>query len=73
MLPILPHPLRMPPGRPTKMRRKELDEPQTTTKFIKKKGVEMKCSKCKKFCHNKRSCRGEVDQNLLVSYLPWLH
>lgn len=38
MLPILPHPLRMPPGRPTKTRRKELDEPQTTTKFIKKKG-----------------------------------
>ncbi|KAH1046222.1 hypothetical protein J1N35_037006 [Gossypium stocksii] len=30
MLPILPPPLRRPPGRPIKVRRKELDEPQTT-------------------------------------------
>ncbi|MBA0789010.1 hypothetical protein Gotri_026592, partial [Gossypium trilobum] len=29
ILPILPPTLRRPPGRPTKVRRKELDEPQT--------------------------------------------
>ncbi|MBA0576858.1 hypothetical protein Golob_025272, partial [Gossypium lobatum] len=45
------------------MRRKELDESQTTTRLT-KKGVEMKCSKCNKFGHNKRSCKGEVDQYL---------
>ncbi|MBA0766922.1 hypothetical protein Gotri_015913, partial [Gossypium trilobum] len=26
----------------------------------------MRCSKCKKLGHNKRSCRGEVDQNIPV-------
>ncbi|MBA0791975.1 hypothetical protein Gohar_016513, partial [Gossypium harknessii] len=51
--------LRKPLGRPTKVRRKEPDEPQTTTKLT-KKGVEMKCSKCKKLGHDKKSYRGEV-------------
>ncbi|MBA0843126.1 hypothetical protein Goarm_000340 [Gossypium armourianum] len=60
------------PSRPTKVRRKELDEPQKTKKLT-KKGVEMKCSKCKKLGHNKRSCKGEVDQNILVGHLLWLH
>ncbi|MBA0752152.1 hypothetical protein Gogos_001015 [Gossypium gossypioides] len=55
-----------PLGRPTKMRRKELNEPQITTKLTEKE-VEMKCSKYKKFGHNKRNCRGEVGQNLLVT------
>ncbi|MBA0872036.1 hypothetical protein Goshw_005198 [Gossypium schwendimanii] len=36
MLPILPPTLRRPPSRPTKMRRREFDEPQTTTKLTKK-------------------------------------
>ncbi|MFQ6633927.1 hypothetical protein Gotur_010788 [Gossypium turneri] len=36
MLPILPPPIRRPPGRPTKIKRKELDEPQTTVKQSKK-------------------------------------
>ncbi|KAH1032514.1 hypothetical protein J1N35_044688 [Gossypium stocksii] len=29
--------------------------------------MEMKCSKCKKFGHNKRNCRREVSQNLPVT------
>ncbi|PPS03468.1 hypothetical protein GOBAR_AA17193 [Gossypium barbadense] len=65
MLPILPPPLRRPPGRPTKVRRKEPDE-QQTTKRLSKRGVEMRCSKCKIIGHNKRSCKGEVDQNIPV-------
>ncbi|MBA0782720.1 hypothetical protein Gotri_000558 [Gossypium trilobum] len=60
------------PSRPTKVRRKEHDEPQTTKKLT-KKGVEMKCSKCKKLGHNKRSCKGEVDQNILLEFITkWL-
>ncbi|KAH1130372.1 hypothetical protein J1N35_001750 [Gossypium stocksii] len=65
MLPILPPPLRRPPGRPTKVRRKELDEGQTTNR-LSKRGVEMRCSKCKRIGHNKRSCKGEVGQNIPV-------
>ncbi|PPS11637.1 hypothetical protein GOBAR_AA09016 [Gossypium barbadense] len=41
MLPILPPPLRRPPGRPIKVRRKEPDEPQTTER-LSKRGVEMR-------------------------------
>ncbi|KAK5841718.1 hypothetical protein PVK06_004041 [Gossypium arboreum] len=63
MLPILPPPLRRPPGRPTKVRRKEPNEPQTTER-LSKRGVEMRCSKCKIIGHNKRSCKGEVGQNI---------
>ncbi|KAH1048021.1 hypothetical protein J1N35_038805 [Gossypium stocksii] len=65
MLPILPPPLRRPPGRPTKVRRKEPDEPQTTER-LSKRGVEMKYNKCKRIGHNKRSCKGEVGQNIPV-------
>ncbi|MBA0842152.1 hypothetical protein Goarm_001997 [Gossypium armourianum] len=57
MLPIMPPTLRRPPSRPTKMRRRESDEPQTTTKLT-KKGVEMKCNKCNKLGHNKKSYKG---------------
>ncbi|MBA0733610.1 hypothetical protein Gogos_017605, partial [Gossypium gossypioides] len=66
MLPILPLILRKPLGRPTTVRRKEPDEPQTTTKLT-KKGVEMKWSKCKKLGHDKKSYRGEVGQNIPVT------
>ncbi|KAK5832602.1 hypothetical protein PVK06_016404 [Gossypium arboreum] len=65
MLPILPPPLRRPPGKPTKVRRKEPDEPQTTER-LSKRGVEMRCSKCKIIGHNKRSCKGEFGQNIPV-------
>ncbi|MBA0654071.1 hypothetical protein Goklo_021147, partial [Gossypium klotzschianum] len=65
ILPILPPTLRRSPGRPTKVRRKEPDEPQTT-ESLSKRGVDMRCSKCKKIGYNKRSCNGEVGQNILV-------
>ncbi|KAK5770601.1 hypothetical protein PVK06_046752 [Gossypium arboreum] len=65
MLPILPPPLRRPPRRPIKVRRKEPDEPQTT-KRLSKRVVEMRCSKCKIIGHNKGSCKGKVGQNILV-------
>ncbi|MBA0781110.1 hypothetical protein Gotri_002065 [Gossypium trilobum] len=28
----------------------------------------MRCSKCNKISHNKRSCKGEVGQNIPVSH-----
>ncbi|MFQ6622568.1 hypothetical protein Gotur_002166 [Gossypium turneri] len=65
MLPILPLTQRRPPDRPTKVRRKELDEPQTT-KRLSKTRVDMRCIKCKRLVHNKRSCKGEVGQNIPV-------
>ncbi|XP_016676269.1 uncharacterized protein [Gossypium hirsutum] len=65
MLLILPPPLRRPPGRPTKVRRKEPDELQTTER-LSKRGVEMRYSKCKIIGHNKRSCKWEVGQNIPV-------
>ncbi|KAG8493248.1 hypothetical protein CXB51_010730 [Gossypium anomalum] len=65
MLPVLPPPLRRPPGRSIKVRRKEPDEPQTTER-LSKRGVEMRCSKCKIIGHNKRSCKGKVGQNIPV-------
>ncbi|KAG8493120.1 hypothetical protein CXB51_010632 [Gossypium anomalum] len=66
MLPILPPPLKRPPGKPTKVRRKEPDEPQTIERLSKRGVVEIRCSKCKKVGHNKRSCKGEVGQNIPV-------
>ncbi|XP_052477255.1 uncharacterized protein LOC105800338 [Gossypium raimondii] len=54
-----------PPDRPTKVRRKEPDEPKTTEK-LSKRGVDMRCSKCKRIGHNKRSCKGEIGQNISV-------
>ncbi|MBA0729106.1 hypothetical protein Golax_020509 [Gossypium laxum] len=77
MLPILPPTLRRPPSRPTKMRRRESDEPQTTTKLT-KEGVEMKCNKCNKLGHNKKSYKGNSTKTFrsqdtkLVFITKWL-
>ncbi|KAK5786408.1 hypothetical protein PVK06_041044 [Gossypium arboreum] len=62
MLPILPPALRKPPGGPSKAKRKELDEPQTIER-LSKRGVDMKCTKCKRIGHNKRSYKGEVKRH----------
>ncbi|MBA0814460.1 hypothetical protein Gohar_020291, partial [Gossypium harknessii] len=71
MLPIMPPTLRRPPSRPAKMRRRESDEPQTTTKLT-KKGVEMKCNKCNKLGHNKKSYKGKSQDTKLVFITKWL-
>ncbi|PPE01709.1 hypothetical protein GOBAR_DD01245 [Gossypium barbadense] len=56
ILPILPHTLRRPPGRPTKVRRKELDEPQTTER-LSKRGVDMTYSqKIQSWCSQLSGC-----------------
>ncbi|XP_017624689.1 uncharacterized protein LOC108468311 [Gossypium arboreum] len=65
MLSILPPPLRRPLGRPTKVRRKEPEEPQIIER-LSKRGVEIRCNKCKRVGHNKKSCKGEVGQNIPV-------
>ncbi|PPR85059.1 hypothetical protein GOBAR_AA35651 [Gossypium barbadense] len=46
MLPILSHTLRRPLGRPNKVGRKELDEPQTTER-LSKRGVDMRSNDIK--------------------------
>ncbi|KAH1046361.1 hypothetical protein J1N35_037145, partial [Gossypium stocksii] len=71
MLPILPPTLRRQPSRPTKVRWKEHDEPQIIRR-LSKKGVDMRCSKCNKIGHKKRSGKGEVGQKILISHLPLL-
>ncbi|KAK8689067.1 hypothetical protein V6N13_087798 [Hibiscus sabdariffa] len=62
-LPILPPPLRRPPGRPHKSRRKEADEPATTSTKLSRKYVKLKCTKCGKPGYNIRTCKGEVGGN----------
>ncbi|KHG24211.1 Chaperone DnaJ [Gossypium arboreum] len=37
-----------------------------TPTLLSKRGVEIRCSKCKRVGHNKRSCKGEVGQNIPV-------
>ncbi|KAL4353017.1 hypothetical protein GQ457_06G019860 [Hibiscus cannabinus] len=59
-VPILPPPLRRPPGRPHKSRRKEADEPASTSTKLSRKYVKLKCTKCGKPGHNIRTCKGEV-------------
>ncbi|KAE8654652.1 hypothetical protein F3Y22_tig00117048pilonHSYRG01383 [Hibiscus syriacus] len=63
MEPILPLELRKPIGRPTKKRRKEVDEGNKNGPKLSKKGSMGNCSKCGKSGHNKRTCRGEVGDN----------
>ncbi|WVZ24109.1 hypothetical protein V8G54_002653 [Vigna mungo] len=53
---LLPPIYKTPPGRPKKLRRREADEPVSHTKLSKKHSI-MKCSSCKEFGHNVRSCR----------------
>ncbi|WVZ03193.1 hypothetical protein V8G54_023999 [Vigna mungo] len=53
---LLPPIYKTPPGRPKKLRRREADEPVSHTKLSKKHAI-MKCSSCKEFGHNVRSCR----------------
>ncbi|KAK5832803.1 hypothetical protein PVK06_016606 [Gossypium arboreum] len=65
MFPILPPTLRRLLGRPTKVRRKEPDEPQTIER-LSKRGVDIRYSKCKRIGHNKRSYKEEVSQNIPV-------
>ncbi|PPS19530.1 hypothetical protein GOBAR_AA01061 [Gossypium barbadense] len=57
------------PGKPTKVRRKEPDEPETTERLT-KRGEKMRYNKCKKLCYNKRSCREEVGQNVPQQATP---
>ncbi|PPS05483.1 hypothetical protein GOBAR_AA15164 [Gossypium barbadense] len=54
MLSILPLTLRRPPGRPTKIRRKETDEPQTTER-LSKRGVDMS-QKTQSWCSRLSGC-----------------
>ncbi|WVZ21257.1 hypothetical protein V8G54_008579 [Vigna mungo] len=53
---LLPPIYKTPPGRPKKLRRREADEPVRHTKLSKKQTI-MKCSSCKEYGHNVRSCR----------------
>ncbi|KAK8697382.1 hypothetical protein V6N13_113533 [Hibiscus sabdariffa] len=62
-VPILPPPLRRPLGRSHKSRRKEADEPASTSTKLSRKYVKLKCTKCGKPGHNIRTCKGEVGGN----------
>ncbi|WVY89822.1 hypothetical protein V8G54_035336 [Vigna mungo] len=59
---LLPPIYKTPPGRPKKLRRREADEPMRHTKLSKKNSI-MKCSSCKEFGHNVRSCRRKKVHN----------
>ncbi|KAK8617405.1 hypothetical protein V6N13_080321 [Hibiscus sabdariffa] len=58
-----------PPGRLKKKRVKEVYEPSNSTSRFTKRGATMYYSKCRKASHNQRTCKGEVDGNILVNAL----
>lgn len=59
--PILPPPVRRAPGRPKKLRRKDNDEPKSTTSKKGKRNQEtMRCTRCKELGHNMRTCKGKT-------------
>ncbi|KAK8628769.1 hypothetical protein V6N13_009352 [Hibiscus sabdariffa] len=62
-LPILPPPIKRPPGRPHKNRRKEADETTNPNAKVSRKGLVMKCKKCGEFGHNMRTCKDKVGGN----------
>ena len=52
--PQTPHVLR-PPGRPKKLRRRDLNKPRNPYK-VSRMNRQIKCGKCNKVGHNSRSC-----------------
>ncbi|KAK8544530.1 hypothetical protein V6N13_026030 [Hibiscus sabdariffa] len=63
---ILPPPIKRPPGRPHKNRRKEADETTNPNAKVSRKGLIMKCKKCGGCGHNVRTCKGKVGGNRFV-------
>lgn len=53
---ILPPDLRKQPGRPTKNRKRAADECNVTSQS--KRSCTLRCSNCKHFGHNKKTCQG---------------
>ncbi|KAL4360525.1 hypothetical protein GQ457_04G013760 [Hibiscus cannabinus] len=67
-MPILPPPLKRPPGKPHKNKRKEADETTNPNAKVSRKGLIMKCRKCGECGHNVRTCKGKVGGNRFVNY-----
>lgn len=57
--PIVPPPLRRPPGRPKKARRRGPDEPNNPH-LAKRTHQSLRCSNCQELGHNTRTCKGPV-------------
>ncbi|KAL2485962.1 MuDR family transposase [Abeliophyllum distichum] len=55
--PLAPPPIKKMPGRPKKARRREPDEVQSSSSKVRRTGMKMRCRKCGKEGHNKRSCK----------------
>ncbi|XP_043687409.1 uncharacterized protein LOC122638616 [Telopea speciosissima] len=53
---LLPPPMKRSIGRPNKSRRREQDEARKED--IRKRSSTLRCSKCKSFDHNRRTCKG---------------
>lgn len=58
--PILPPYMRRAPGRPKKARRKENDEPKSTSRKGKRNQETVRCKRCKELGHNIRTCGGKT-------------
>ncbi|KAK9283176.1 hypothetical protein L1049_011410 [Liquidambar formosana] len=48
-----------PPSRPKKLRRREPDEPRDSYR-VSKKHVQIRCGKCHRYRHNRKTCKGQV-------------
>ncbi|KAF7840310.1 hypothetical protein G2W53_002608 [Senna tora] len=55
--PVMPPPLKRPPGRPKKQRKKEHNETSKPNN-VKRRYGEVRCTKCQLVGHNRRTCKG---------------
>ncbi|KAK9287670.1 hypothetical protein L1049_016108 [Liquidambar formosana] len=69
--PVMPPPLRRPPGRPKRVRRKGVDEPVNPYR-IRKHHQSLRCSKCRVYGHNTRTCKGQKIYQGFATAWPWL-
>ena len=60
---IQPPPIKRPPGRPKKQRRRAPEEAIENPYRIKRKYKEIECSKCGKTGHNVRTCKGAPSES----------
>jgi len=57
--PILSPTVRRAPRRPTKLRRKDNDEPKSNRKKGKRNQEIVRCTRCKALGHNQKTCKGK--------------
>ena len=63
---ILPPYARRAPGRPKKLRRKNNDEPKSSSGLKKRNQETVRCKRCGVLGHNKRTCKGKTTADRII-------